>query len=123
MTSPEYNHGKPEKEPPQPTYYRAARFAEDTESSRAYGRVERTLYQNRQLDLSVFRVILDAQWLLVILGTPPPEPFEERLQQLLLPGEPVALRPEVLSILQRRRHDSRGLGGWVERHYRPGKRL
>lgn len=123
MANPEHSFREPQKESAQPAYYRAARYAEDADSSRAYARVERTLHRNRQLDLSVFRVILESQWLLVILGVTPPEPFETHLQHLLLPGELVTVRPDVLAILHQRREASRGLGRWVERHFRPGQPL
>src|SRR5262245_45613207 len=96
-------------------YWRASRFRSERLSSDAYEQIRDAGYRDRRLDLSVYRVLLDAAAHVIILGEAPPDRLERRLDRLLAEGEPVSLPPDILQVLWQRREAARRQGNWVER--------
>src|SRR5262249_25065194 len=121
MPSPERPGEKSDRVPL--PYHRAVRFPTESSAAGAYARIEDLLLRRAAVDLSVYRLLLDMLPHVIVLGSPPPERIEQRLRRALAGGEEVPLALDVLAILWRRREEARGLGPWVERHHRPGKRL
>lgn len=111
--SPEEPHG----------YYQAARFLNAQLAGRAYFRVQRILYGQEMTDLSVFRFELEGVPHVAVLGKRPLPDLGRRLRNILAAGLPRTLPSEILAMLHERRSDATQLGSWVERHYRPGKRI
>jgi hypothetical protein len=110
----------PEHEPP---YLRAARFAGEQPAGAAYEQARALLYRRRDLDLSTFRFQLDQVYHVAVLGLAPPEAVAQTIDQILAAGEPARLPETVVQLLARRRAEESRRGPWVERRYRPGKRL
>lgn len=75
------------------------------------------------LELSAYRFRLDQVSYVAVLGDRPPTEFDQTLQAILAGGEPATLPADILKMLNQRRIQARGLGSWVERHYRPGKQI
>src|SRR5947209_8713900 len=123
MASPEQRGGIPNPEREPTPYYRAASFASEPPAAQAYGAIEELLFAGPEVDLSAYRLLLESVSHVIVLGTPPPLSVERRLETILSAGDPATLAPEVLSILHQRRQQARSQGSWVERHYRPGKRI
>src|SRR5438132_1492850 len=121
MPSPELPHGEggPEQQPV--PYYKAARFASERPAARTYERLQETLYQTSQTDLSVYRLFLDRVSHVAVLGQPPPEALDRRITRVLSRGEAVSLPLEVLQALAERRREQIRAGTWVEQHHRPGE--
>ena len=122
----EYGGQRPEREPgherDQTPYYKAARFADERSSGRAYGQVQETIFR-AECDLSAFRFQerrerAVAHYVAVVGNRPPPE-LDTAISALLAAGEPATLAPATLAFLQERRSQAQRLGPWVERHYRP----
>ena len=128
MPSPERSPGGSEQHPrrkhePVP-YHRAARFAGEQPAGRAYTQAQRVIYEAPQpIDVSVFRLQLNRLWHVAALGVVPPASVLKALEKILATGEPAELPAEVWRALQDRRAQVARQGLWVERHYRPGKRL
>ncbi len=106
----------PESE--RPPYLRAARFADEPHSRRAYTRAQQALYTTPQSDVSVYRLQLNRVWHLAALGELPPEELAEKLDAVFAAGEPAELPAEVLTFLMERRTQATRIGPWVERHVR-----
>lgn len=124
MPSPEQEHqpeGNQEQEPI--PYYKASRFNAERLARRAYFQAQETLFKNPDCDLSAYRLLLQQIRHVVVLGEPPPEDLEQKLQTILSTGEPVDLPPEILKLLAERRAEATKQAPWVERHYRPGQNL
>src|SRR5688572_16774063 len=102
MPSPERREQPDASERPPIPYFRASRFANDRLSAAAYEQIRDALFRQRRLDLSVYRVLLDAAAHLIILGATPPNHWQRRLDRLLAAGEPVDLPPDVLELLWQR---------------------
>lgn len=118
MPSPERGPGgsQPEQEPPH--YLRVARFRGEQPAGRAYLAAQEAIFE-AQCDLSVYRLLLDRAWHVVILGDPPQKELEQKLQTLLYSGEPASLPAEIVKLLQQRRAEATRLAPWVEGHLRP----
>ena len=90
MPSPERGPGGPDHEPrrdehdPVP-YHRTARFADEIVARRAYAAVQDTLFAT-SCDVSAYRFLLDQIPHVAVLGSPPPDDLDERLQSLLAVG-------------------------------------
>jgi hypothetical protein len=113
--------GKPEQEPV--PYHRASRFRGESSSRRAYFQTQDTIFNEPECDLSAYRFLLRQFWHVAVLGEPPPEDLERKLQEILQRGEPSTLPPEILKLLSERRAQATRQAPWVERHYRPGEKL
>ena len=100
----------------QPFYLRVARFSGERPAGRAYNQLQEAIFRSPGCDLSVFRLSLDRQWLVSVLGDPPDEPLDRRIRQVLARGVPASLPDDILAELQRRRAEATRIGPWVERH-------
>lgn len=112
MTSSEQEH--------QPSYLQVARFSGERPAGRAYNQLQEAIFRSPGCELSVFRLILNRQWHVAVLGDPPAETLERRIRQVLSRGVPASLPEEILAELQRRRSEATRIGPWVEGHYRSG---
>lgn len=102
-----------------PSYLQTARFAGERPAGRAYTQLQDAFFRSPGCDLSVFRLILDRQWHVSVLGDQPDETLERRIRRVLSRGTPASLPEEILAELQRRRAEATRIGPWVERHQRP----
>ena len=110
----------PEHEPPE--YVQAAYFANEHIAGYAYAQAQEAIYTGPPNDLSTYRLILEEQWHVAVLGEPPPEELNHQLQEILGQGVPATLPDEILDYLRQRRAAAIQQGPWVEGHYRPGLR-
>src|SRR5437016_53342 len=95
--------GTQEKQPV--PYYKAARFGSERPALRVYERLRETLYTTSDVDLSVYRLLLNRVSHVAVIGEPPPEELDRRISRLLSRGDPVPLPAEVLSSLAERRRE------------------
>jgi hypothetical protein len=116
---PRGNHGK---ENQTTSYVKAARFTAEQTAQRVYFALQETI-ASQPCDLSTYRLLLDQVSHVAVLGQPPPQELDQRIDALLGQGSPTMIPPDVLAMLQRRRRQATTMGPWVEGHYRPGKRL
>lgn len=121
MPSPESRPGggTPEHEPV--GYQRVARFFGERPAGRAYRQAQHAIFTAEGCDLSVFRLLLDRDWHVAVLGEPPPQELGQTLDRILSRGEPASLPPEIMQALVERRAAATKLGPWVERHIPPPK--
>ena len=124
MPSPE---GEPRSQPPEGSpeqepvpYHRAFRFNTERPARRAYFQAQDILFNTPECDLSAYRFLIRQLWHVAVLGEPPPEELEQKIQGILSRGEPVTLPPEILKLLAEHRAQATKQAPWVERHYRPG---
>lgn len=121
--------------PPEPerstadTYHRAARFdgrRAEQDAKQAYQRSRRDVHRARdETALSVFRLQIGNQigdvaylgWYVALIGEPPDEALEARLEQNLARGTPVELPEAVTKMLAERRARDAGVASWVERRF------
>jgi hypothetical protein len=114
------------KEQEQPPYYQAARYigqAAEARAGHAYAATQDLLFNDKENDLSAFRLQIRQMWHVAVVGNPPAEELEQQIEEMLSGGEPATLSPDVLKLLQERRQQATKVGSWVEAHYRPGKPL
>jgi hypothetical protein len=123
MPSPEQPHSQEHRERAPLPYAIAARFPSERASGRVYGRLQALVYARTDVDLSVYRLLLDRIPHVAVLGQRPAATVVRTITRLLGQGEPVDLPPEVLRILVERRAQAMQQGPWLARHHRPGKRL
>lgn len=126
MPSPEQRpnqppEGKPEQE--KAPYYKAARFRGEQPAGRAYFQAQDAIFNDPDCDLSAYRFQIRSIYHVAVLGEPPPEDLEQKLQTILSTGEPVSLPANLLKLLAERREQASNQAPWIERHYRPGKNL
>src|SRR5215207_994203 len=100
-------------------YLQVASFASERPAGRAYNQLQEVIFRSPGCDLSVFRLILDRQWHVSVLGDPPAEILERRINRILSRGTPASLPEQILAELQRRRIEATRIGPWVERHSPP----
>jgi len=117
--SPEPPEDPPTPETELPPYLRAARFATEPHSRRAYDQAQHALYATPESDVSLYRFHLNRVWHLAALGELPPQELADQLDTLFATGEPAELPTEVVTMLVARRAQATRLGRWVERHQRP----
>ena len=99
-------------------YYQAARFPTKKKAGEVYFPLQQLLLEEQgECDLSVYRIQLEQQWHVVVLGKRPSETFHLRIEVLLTTGELVSIREDMLRYLQHRRTQATQLGPWVEGHY------
>lgn len=103
-------------------YHRAARFADERRSARAYRQAQDAVFAI-ECDLSVYRILVNRIPHVAVLGQLPPADLDRRLDHILAAGEPVTLPDTILTALATRRAQASRLGPWVEGHYRPGTPL
>ena len=104
---------------PEAGYLQVAGFSGERPASRAYAQLQDVIFRAPACDLSVYRLLLDRQWQVAVLGSPPAELLDRRIRQILARGVPTSLPPEILTTLHRRRAEATRLGPWVEGHHRP----
>src|SRR5215213_11645393 len=97
----------------QPFYLQVARFNGERPAGRAYNQLQEAIFRSPGCELSVFRLVLDRQWLVSVLGDPPDETLDRRIRQVLARGAPATLPEEILQELQRRRAEATNIGPWV----------
>lgn len=102
-------------------YYRAARFQDEQSAGAAYFQIEELLFKEPDNDLSVYRLILNGVWHVVIIGDAPGDDLGQQIEMALSIGESVSLAEDVLNFLRQRRVKGSKLAPWVERHFRPGR--
>ncbi|MFN0074003.1 MAG: hypothetical protein ACKVVP_21195 [Chloroflexota bacterium] len=88
-----------EQEPP-PAYLQVARFSGERPAGRAYSQLQDSIFRSPGCELSVFRLILDRQWHVTVLGEPPAEALDRRIRQVLSRGSPASLPAEIVEELQ-----------------------
>jgi hypothetical protein len=126
MSSPERPGGQaeePRKEHEQAPYCLAARFKSETPAKLAYFSAQDLIFGDERADLSAYRFLLDQVSHVALVGKPPPDDLQKKLETLLSKGEPTSLPPDILQALNQRRTEAKNIAPWVEAHYRPGKRL
>ncbi len=115
---------RPHQETELRLYRRAARFAGERSAGESYYAIQRVIYEAAPpVDLSVYRLQLNALWHVAALGLVPPAPMLQAIEEALTPGEPVDFPAEVWQALADRRAQQVQKRPWTERHYRPGRRL
>ncbi len=122
MPTPEHRAGGPGPEQERPPYHQAARFAGEGPAGRAYRQAQRLIYETA-CDLSTYRLQINRVWHVAVLGDEPPEDLRQQLGAILAAGSPATLPADVVGMLLARRAEASALAPWVQRHYRPGKRL
>src|SRR5215207_6888447 len=100
----------------QPPYLQVARFNGERPAGRAYNQLQEAIFRSPGCELSVFRLMLERQWLVSVIGDLPAEILERRIRQVLARGVPASLPDELVAELQRRRAEATRIGPWVERH-------
>ena len=88
---------------PQTPYLQVARFNGERPAGRAYDQLQEAIFRSPGCELSVFRLILNRQWHVSVLGDQPDQTLERRICQVLSRGIPASLPEEILAELQRRR--------------------
>lgn len=116
---PHREHG-PERESETRFYHRSARFDAERPAWQAYQAAQEALFAEEAVELSAYRLMLDRDWYVTVLGDPPDEEFDHKLQEILSAGVEAQLPSEVLQSLVERRIEAGRAGPWVERHFRPG---
>jgi hypothetical protein len=111
------------KEQNQSIYHQAAKYAGEVESEAPYDTLQE-LIRVEPCELSVYRLRLGEQleYHVAVLGAPPEERLQRRIDDIFKDGEPVTLPQEVLDALLERRREQQKHGSWVERHHFPRKR-
>jgi hypothetical protein len=109
----------PKEHDSQPEYLQVARFSGERPAGRAYNQLQEAIFRSPACELSVYRMLLQRDWHVAVLGDPPAETLERRIRQVLSRGVPASLPEEILAELQRRRSEATRIGPWVERHQRP----
>jgi hypothetical protein len=123
MPSPERPSGAAPERQPVP-YHRAARFAAEQPARDAYFASQgAVLGYKGQVDLSTYRVQIDAIYHVVVLGEEPPAELGAQIDAILAAGEGATVHPTVLTRLAQRRREQSRHGPSIARHHRPGKRL
>ena len=107
---------------PLPDYRHAVRFPDEPTSNTAYEQT-RDVMKEEACDISLYRTVLlpSQDWHLLVLGSIPEEPVQERIYKALEGGEAVELPKEVWQAFNQRRLEQTGKGTWTERRY--GRRL
>lgn len=115
--------------PPKPVreelehYEKASKFVGEEPAGLAYAEAQEVIYTDTSCDLSTYRLQLNEEWHVAVLGLKPQEQTLRRLEDILATGEPTTLPAEIMSYLRRRRTIMTKKATWVERHYgNPPKR-
>lgn len=106
-----------------PPYVQSVRFTDPSDAQQVYFEIQSLLYQAEEAELSAYNIQIDGVPHVVALGSPPSPILREQLADVLGFGDAVGLPEPVLNRLRQRREEHSRRGGWVEEHYRPGKRL
>lgn len=130
MATPEggFRPGGSDEQPHEETeprrYQRAARFAGERSAGESYYAIQRVIYEaSPPVDLSVYRLQLNALWHVAALGFVPPASVLHVIEEALAPGDVVEFPAEVWQTLADRRAQQIQKSPWTERHFRPGRRL
>ncbi len=129
MPSPEGRGGfpnkpeEPHKEQEHGPFYMASRFRSELSAKLSYQQAQELIFRDHKADLSAYRFLLDQVSHVAVVGSPPHERLQSRLQKILSNGDPTSLPDEVVNALHRRRAEMKQQGDWVEGHYRHGKKL
>ena len=106
-----------------PSFHQAARYPDEQSSETPYDQAQQTIYET-PCDLSIYRLRLghNLVWHVAVLGSPPPEDLQRRIEEILSTGEPVTLPDDILTHLVQRRAEQSGRGDWAEAHHFPRRR-
>lgn len=119
MSNHERRPGEPTPEGEPRPYVQAAGFLRERPARVAYQALQETVYAN-QCDLSVYRLQLEAGWIVAIVGAPPEERLDVQFRETLAVGESISLPGDIVGALMARRREANRQGPWVERHHRWG---
>lgn len=103
-------------------YVHAARFRREGAATRAYQQAQ-TIIAREDVDLSVFRFLVDNATHVAVIGEQPPPATHIQIERTLAYGEYIDLAGDVLDLLHDRRRLAQQIGPWVEGHYQPGRRF
>ncbi len=109
-------------------YSLSMRYPDQHSSSRPYNRIQKLIYENENLPLSIFRLKFEGLdnfndgYYIAVLGEKPSEEYQERFRRILSGGEEVQLPAEAMEALWQRRQETSKMGDWVEGHYKHGIR-
>src|SRR5438270_178532 len=116
MTSPERPSGPAPERQPVP-YHRAARFAAEKPARDAYfASQDAVLGYAGKVDLSTYRVQIDAIYHVAVLGEEPPAALGAQIDAILAAGDAATVHPTVLARLAARRQEQSRHGSPVARH-------
>src|SRR3712207_3312982 len=101
----------PEQEPRD--YVHAAYFANEHIAGHAYNQAQVAIYTGPPNEVSAYRLILQERWHVAVLGEPPPEDLDQKLQAILDQGVPATLPDDILDYLKQRRAEAMKRGQWV----------
>lgn len=108
-----------------PAFLEARRYASEESSGYAYFQVQETLFKwPEPTDLSVYRVRVSPtfDWHVVVVGeATPAKRLRGKIISALSSGVSVQIPDDLIEILLERREQGKLLGGWSEKHYRPGR--
>src|SRR5215217_1628846 len=90
----------------QPFYLQVARFSGERPAGRAYNQLQEAIFRSPACELSVYRMLLQRDWYVAVLGDPPAETLERRIRRVLSRGSSASLPEEILQELQRRRAEA-----------------
>ena len=114
----------PERKEENNSYHRAAKYPSEESSEVPYDTMQQLIYEE-PCSLSVYRLRLGEElaYHVAVLGEPPEERLQRRIENTLKDGTPVTLPQEVLAALIARRREQQQHGEWVERHHFPRRRI
>src|SRR5215208_2533007 len=87
-------------------YLRVARFSGERPAGRAYNQLQDVIFRSPACELSVFRMLLQRDWHVAVLGDPPDDTLDRRIRQVLSRGTPASLPEEIFQELQQRRAEA-----------------
>lgn len=104
-------------------YLQSAKFSSEETASAAYIAIQTLLHDNSDIDdLHDYRVIIEKNWYVIVLGRRPAHRYCQAIEQGLGQGTPVNLaktHPQVVTMLSERNETLNSEfppGGWFERH-------
>ena len=104
-------------------YLRSVRYKNEQTALNVYFETQKAIFDSHW-DLSVFRIHYGQVPHVVVLGLEPPAEVQEKLSDILLAGQSVALPNDITRYLTECRYQSKRIGlPWVEAHYRPGRQF
>src|SRR3712207_6508953 len=113
---------RPEGEsPPIAPYHKEARFQQELHAADAFKQSQDAIFASEE-ELSAFRIFLDAHYWVAVLGDPPADEMNTKVEGILYQhGIKDDLPEEILEALTARRKQLHVIAPKVEGHYRPGQ--
>jgi hypothetical protein len=122
---PERQRGRKPPERKEDTLYsKAVRYPDEQSSESPYDNVQE-LIRVEPCNLSVYRIRLGdhLEYHVAVLGEPPAQELQRRIDDFLKDGEAVTLPSEAVDALLARRAQQQKDGPWVEHRHFPRRRL